>query len=181
MKKVVLFALCFFLLSNFSFSQVDLLTAKTRAQLVAQLDSALRSKYFITQSEADKILEKPTFLKDSTYKLSSGLLRYSFTYVAKYVDSTSKGRLFFGIEQYKDTLAAKSNFEFLKKQNEKDGNLTTLKDLGDDAFLKKDALNQPFVMIVEENKIFKFQIFYLKTENSLNQLLLVAKKIVDTH
>ena len=174
----VLFFLFFFFLFSFSFSQTDLLTAKTRNQLIANLDSALVSKYFISISDAEKILEKPVYLKDSTYKLSGGLLSYSFNYIAKYVDSTSIGKISFSLEQYKDTAIAKSNYEFIKQQNQKEGNITTLNNIGNDAFLKKDYLNQPFVMILKDNKIYKFRVFYLSSENSLNALLDVSKKIV---
>ncbi len=136
------------------------------------------SKYFISISDAEKILEKPVYLKDSTYKLSGGLLSYSFNYIAKYVDSTSIGKISFSLEQYKDTAIAKSNYEFIKQQNQKEGNITTLNNIGNDAFLKKDYLNQPFVMILKDNKIYKFRVFYLSSENSLNALLDVSKKIV---
>jgi hypothetical protein len=177
MRLLVL--IMFFLLSTpFCYAQKDLLTAKTRKQLEAQLDSALLSKYYITLSDAEKILEKPAFLKDSTYKLSGGLLRYSFDYIAKSIDSTSKGKISFSLEQYKDTAISKSNYDFIKKQNEKDGAITLLENIGNDAFLKMDNLNQPFVMILKDNKIYRFRVFYLSSQSSLDALLSVSKKIV---
>jgi hypothetical protein len=164
-----------------AFSQRDILTAANRAELVKNLDSAMHSTYFISPADAEKILEKPALLTDSTYKFSSGILRYSFDYVAKYVDSTSKGKISFGFEQYKDTLVAKNNYEFIKTENQKDGNFTELKNLGNSAFLKKDALGQPFIMAIKDNKIYKFRIFYLTSENSLTALIKTAKKIITSH
>ncbi len=180
MKKTILL---FLLLSiiTFSYSQNAWLDVKTRAQLIANLDSAMLAKYYIDLSEAEKILEKPVFLKDTTYKLSGGILRFSFHYIAKYVDSTSIGRLNFEFQQYKDTLAAKSTYEFLKNVNQNDTSLTSFKELGNNGYLVIDSANQPFIIISKENKIFKFRVFYLTTENSLNELLVISKKVVDKH
>lgn len=180
MKKIILILLVS--LPIFIYSQQDiLLAAKTRTELIKNLDSALRSCHFITDADAEKILGKPAHLKDSTYKFSSGVLRYSFNYVADYVDSTSKGRIFFSFEQYKDTAMAKSNYEVLKTENQKGDKFTSLKELGNAAFLNKDIFNQPLIIVLEDNKIYKLNILYLTTENSLNELMKVSVKIVAAH
>src|SRR4051812_29667875 len=102
MKKPLFFFL--FLLVAFSAnSQMDILSARTRAALVKNIDSAMRTVYFITTADAEKILGKKVFLKDSAYKFSGNVLRYNLDYIAVFIDSTSKGRLMFNFEQYKDT------------------------------------------------------------------------------
>jgi hypothetical protein len=180
MRKVFLF-LIFAGISYSAHSQTDPFTIKTRTGLVKSLDSAMRTNYFLSKAEAEKILEKSAVLKDSAYKLSSGVLRYNLDYAAVYVDSTSKGRLTFNFEQYKDTAVARSNYDFIKAENQKDGNFISLKATGNDAFLKKDQLGQPFIMAIKDNKIFKFRVIYLVSEGSQAALLEAAKKIVNAH
>lgn len=180
MKKLALISLLLFF-THSSFSQKDILTAKTRAELLNNLDSALHTCFFISNSDAQKVLEKPVFLKDSTYKFSSGILRYSFDYIATFVDSTSKGRISFSFEQYKDTTIAKANYDYIKSENIKEGNTTEVKNIGNDAFVKRDNLNQPFLMFIKNNKIFKIRVMYWTTNSSYNELLSLAKKIDANH
>ncbi|MCX6296039.1 MAG: hypothetical protein NTX97_08230 [Bacteroidetes bacterium] len=180
MKKIILF--CFLLISFLSgYSQQDLLAAKNNEELQKKLDSALVSSYFITIDDAGKILEKPSHLKDSTYKYSNGILRYSFDYVANYVDSTSKGRLFFSYEQYRDLEMAKNTYTSIKTENEKNNLITALNDIGDDAFLQKDYLNEPFIIIRKGNKIFKLKVYYVTSQASLDALISTAKLMVSLH
>jgi hypothetical protein len=181
MKKIVLF-FSFILLTTFVYSQKDLvLTGKNNQALQKLLDSALISNYFITADDADKILEKPSHLKDSTYKFSNGILRYSFDYVANYIDSTSKGRLFFSFEQYNDVEISKSTYQSIKNENEKTGTVIPLSDLSDEAFLQKDYLGQPFIIIRKANKIFKLKVYYLSSKTSLDELVKTTKKAVAAH
>lgn len=108
-------------------------------------------------------------------------MRYSFTYVANFVDSTSKGKLFFGFEQYQDDVAAKAVYQSIKTQNANTAAVTEITGLGDEAFLQKDALSQPFIFIRDGAKTFKLRIYYLTTPASLNELKMVALKIVTAH
>src|ERR1700746_2142596 len=128
------------------FAALLLLTIKTSAQTdlekmaasqdvyLKRLDSAMNSNYFITIPDANKILERPSYLKDSAYKCSNGFLRYTFDYLATHIDSTSKGRIFFTFEQYKDDLFAGDIYKNIKTENEKSGGLTPINDIGDEGF-----------------------------------------------
>jgi len=141
----------------------------------------LNSFDFISLTEAENILEKPALLKDSTYRLSSGLMRYSLKYVAIYKDSTSKGQLLLFLEQHKDTLNSKDIYSFIKKQQLNNPTLTALNDLGDEGFYFRDSSNYPFIMVRKGTKIYKLQIFYLTDNESLTALLNQARKIVLNH
>jgi len=145
-------------------------------------DSVFRSSDFISITEADKILGKPSRLLDSLHKVSSGLLRYKIEYVATYKDSSSKGRIFFMFEQYADASSLKSIYDNIKIENLKTSKLRELKDFAaDEAFLAIDNFNYPFILVRKENKLFKFKLYYLDAKVSLDELLVVAKKIVAKH
>ncbi len=181
MKKLIFFF--FFLFSgSFIYSQTDLLaSANNREALKKTLDSAMIAHYYISIADASKILDQPVYLKDSTYKYSGGILRYTFDYVAKKVDSTSKGRIFFGYEQYTDPQIAKMTYQGIKTENEKNSSSSTLKNIGEDAFLQKDNLNQPFIMVLNHNKIYKIRVFSVTGQHSEDELMSVAKKLVASH
>ena len=172
----------FFFISSACFSQLDF-TKMPNNKLAVQniLDSAMVSKYFVTTNDAYSIIAKPVFVKDSSYKYSSGVLRYVINYVATYVDSTSKGALFFSFEQYKDTLASNEIYRFMKTQHTNMGSITLLKDLGDEAYMQYDALNQPFIIVRKQNRVFKFCVYYLTDKVTFDRLLAVAKKVVAAH
>ena len=144
-------------------------------------DSTYRSNLFISLTDANNILEKPAMLRDSTFKNSTGMIRYTLNYIAVFKDTTSKGRIFFTYEQYKTEPEAKSIFESIKTENAKSAAVKDLTDTGDEAFLVKDTLNYPFVMIRKQNKVFKFKVYYLSDDKSLNELLKVAKRVVTAH
>ncbi len=181
-NKFKVVAVVFFFITTHCFSQIDF-TKLPNSKLAVQhiLDSAMVSKYFVTAGDARTILNKPAFVKDSSYKFSSGILRYTINYVATYVDSTSKGALYFGFEQYKDTAASNEIYRFMKMQHTTSGTIKQLKDLGDEAYMQYDVLNQPFIIVVKENRIFKFCIYYLADKDTYNSLLKVAKRVVTQH
>ena len=144
-------------------------------------DTVMHSRDFITNEEANKILGKPAQLHDSAYKFSSGLLRYKVEYVATYKDSTSKGRIFFMFEQYKDEVITKEIYDNLKTENAKTGVVNDLMNYGNEGFLTKDNLNCPFILIRKGNKLFKFKLYFLDKKISQDELMKVAKKIVASH
>ncbi|MCW3083333.1 MAG: hypothetical protein JWP12_699 [Bacteroidetes bacterium] len=181
MKKIIFFFL-FLFPGSFIYSQTDLLAASNNKEALKKtLDSALIAHYYISNGDAAKILNQPVYLKDSTYKYSGGILRFTFDYLAKKVDSTSKGRVFFSFEQYKDPEIAKVTYQSIKTENEKSSNTSTLKNLGEDAFLQKDNLNQPFIMILDHTKIYKIRVFSVTSQQSQDELMNVAKKLVASH
>jgi hypothetical protein len=164
------------------YSQTDLLAAANNKEALKKtLDSAMIAHYYVSKEDAAKILNQPVYLKDSTYKYSGGILRYTFDYVVKKVDSTSKGRIFFGYEQYTDPQIAKVNYGSIKTENEKTGTITSLKAIGEDAFLQKDNLGQPFIMILDHAKIYKLRVFSVTSQQSQEELMNVAKKLVSSH
>ena len=159
-------------------AQIDVTKyANNREALQRMLDSAMVSSYFINTADAATILQKPVFLKDSSYKYASGVLRFTFNYVAKYVDTTSKGALFFGYEQFKDSISAKDIYAFIKTQTTKTTVLTALQNIGDEGYFQINERNEPFIIIRKGNRVFKFGVTYLTEKDCLIQLITLAKKI----
>lgn len=178
MKKIV-FLFAFLSLTLFANAQKDLLAGQPGTAVLSQrLDSAMRPHFYITPKNASKILGCPAVLKDSMYKYSGGILRFTFNYIAKRIDSTSKGRIFFSFEQYKDTQIAIGTYQSIKAENEKAGTLQALTGYGDEGFLQKDEKQQPFAVIRENNKIFKVRLYSNTSEKSQKRLMKVVKKIV---
>lgn len=180
MKKIIFI---FILLSSVAANaQEDILAMNIdKDAFQKRLDSAMRSCYFITNADAGKILEKPSYLKDSTYRYANGLLRYTFDYLASRIDSTSKGRIFFTYEQYKNDSFSKDIYQSIKTENEKLGSLTAIKNIGDEGFFQKDSQGQPFIIIRKNNKVYKLRVFYVTSDTSLNEAINVIKKIVASH
>ena len=180
MQKVILI-FCFLSITSLVYSQTNLMNAKNNLELKKKIDSAMISSYFITNSDAGKILEKPAHVIDSACKFSSNILRYRFDYVADYKDSTSKGKIFFTFEQYKNDTIAKGIYQSIKSENEKNAPIMILNDIGEESFLQRDNLNEPFIIIRKENKLFKLKVYYLTSKTSLEELIKVSKKIAMAH
>lgn len=178
MKKRILFFI-FLSVTFFANAQKDLLAGQTNtAMLQRTLDSAMRPGYYISVKDAGKILGTKVLLKDSMYKYSGGVLRFTFNYIAQRTDSTSKGRIFFSFEQYKDPQIAVSTYQGIRTENEKGGPVEMLNGYGDEAFLQKDAMNQPFAVIREGNKIFKLRLYATANKKAKEKMLKTAKKIL---
>lgn len=181
MKKNVLF-LFSVLLSTYCFGQTASLNDK---QINTDLSptSSLRLSDFILISEAENIFGKPAHIKDSLFKYSSGLLRFQFTYKANSIDSITgeMGTLFFGFEQWEQTSLAKSGYDLIKAENEKNYTVKTLDQIGDEGFVANDQSNNPFIMIRKDKKIFKLKLRNVSNKNSLDELKVLAKKIVSLY
>ncbi len=172
--------LIYILISALAILQINQLKSQSSSNYksINYKDSVLHSYNFITLAEADRILGKSSRLLDSSFKFSSGLLRYKINYVASYKDSTSKGRIFFMFEQYIDTITTKTIYNSLKIENEKTAKVSMVNNLGgDESFLAKDSFDYPFILIRKGNKLFKFKLYYLDGKVSLEELTKVAKKI----
>ena len=141
----------------------------------------LYSYNFISSEDAENIVGNKCKLIDSTSRNTGGVLRYSFTYIVPFKDSTSKGRLFFSYEQYKDKSMCQSIFQSLKQENGKSGSINDLIGFGDEAYMIKDSMNFPFVIILKNNKLFKFKLYYLNSTTPLEELLKTAKKLVEKY
>ena len=161
MKKIF-----FIFLSLLTFSanaQTDVVVINVNKDILQKrLDSAMQARYYITSSDAEKILGNPSHLKDSTYKYAGGLLRYSFNYVIDHPDSLSKGKIFFTFEQYKDELSSKDIYQVIKTENEKGSAITVINDIGDEGFVQKDNTGQPFMIVRKKNKLYKLRVYYTK-------------------
>lgn len=173
-----------FLLALFQFNYL-IVVAQGSEKVKYQNDYSsiveLKSSNFISISDASRILGKTAIVSDSSSRNTSGLLRCSYTYIVPYKDSTSKGRLFFTYEQYNEIEICKSIFQSLKKENEKSGSLVMLKSYGDEAFLIKDNLNFPFIVVQKNNKLFKFKLYYQTGKDALDKLLEKVQSVASLH
>ena len=91
------------------------------------------------------------------------------------------GMLFFGFEQFQQTSEAERAYAEIKTENEKTSVVNKLVEMGDEGFLVRDQLNFPFIMIRKNNRIFKLKTYNIKSEDSFNELQLIAKKIVSAY
>jgi hypothetical protein len=183
MKKVF-FSL--FLFTTFNLiSQNDIVVLNVNKNILQKrLDSAMHAFYYITLADAETVLQRPVFLKDSSYRCTQGVLRYMFNYnVNKAIDSTAKGRLFFSYEQYANDTIASSIYKSFLSENKKTDTPDNLAELefGDEGFLSKDNLKQPFIFVRKRNKIFKFRVYFISDKITENELKKLAKKVVEKH
>ncbi len=169
-------------LTNFCFAQ-NSIPAKQYPQQI-QCDSTWHPHQFITPAEAEKIVLHSVFLKDSLCDFKNGYLRYNFTYKATTIDSSTKLRasIFFGLEQYDQAARAKKVYDHIKIENQKIGKVSDLNDIGDEGFLAKDLANNPFIMIRQNNRIYKLRALNAaNVQLSFDELMRTAKKIVSSH
>ena len=180
-----------FLIFNFQFSIFNccyaqsLISAKQYPQQI-QCDSNWYPHHFITSTEAEKILLRPAHLKDSLCDFKNGYLRYDFTYKANTKDSAAFGlgyaSLFFSLEQHEQAATAKRIYDHIKAENQKVGNVSDLNEMGEEGFVAKDKENNPFIMLMQNNRIYKLRTLYVSNAQiSYDELMLVAKKIVANH
>lgn len=143
-------------------------------------DTSLHSFRYISKEDAELILEQSSYLKDSIWKIEGGIWKFKCTYLTSKKDTSTKqaGRLFFGFENYKQLAEAKRFFELMKNENEKSNTIINSEKIADDSFLSKDALNNPFLIIRKNNKVFKLKVYQISSATSLSQLFSLAHKLV---
>lgn len=183
MKKRITFILITFLPTVFCFAQSDTVTGKVSEPASHRQgvpDSSLRSFNNFSFSDAKKILKQPVYLRDSIWRFNGGIWKYKCIYSGNFNDSITNQipRVYFGFEHYKQTSEAKNIYEVIKKENEKNSAFINVSQTGDEAFLVKDVLNFPFMIIRKDNKILKLRVYNVTDAVSLEELLAVAKKIV---
>lgn len=178
------FTLLVTFLAVFSFAQSNSASRTNEQALKSSLDTSLMYPFkFISHSEAEKIVGQPVYLKDSLRKITDGYTRFQFTYRAKLKDSISgkTSSLFFGFEQFVQAAEAKRSYDLIKAQNTKTSTVKDMNDTDREGFLAKDILNDPFIMIRKDRKIYKLRLVSVPGANSSDELQRLAKKIVSAY
>jgi len=186
MKKILFLLIPAVTLTIRCYAQSNLPEPTADSDVTPKYDSDWYISNFISFTEAQKIIQQPVYIKDSLWKYSNynyGYLRYAFTYNAKSMDSITKTRssLFFSLEQYQQLALAKKTFNDIKALNQKSDKYTALTEPGDEAFLVKDVLAHPFIVIRKGNRIYKLRMLYVTGQIANDELMLLAKKIVAGH
>jgi hypothetical protein len=188
MKKSKLLSVAFlifnFQLSIFNCCYAQPLTSAKQYPQQIQCDSAWYPHQFITSAEAEKILQHSIFLKDSLCDFKNGYLRYNFTYKATTIDSSTKLRasLFFSLEQHEQAATAQRIYAHIKAENQQISNVSDLNGMGDEGFVAIDRQNNPFIMLRQNNRLYKLNTRHVTDAPiSYNELMLIAKKIVAAH
>ena len=179
--KRTLFFFIFSILSFSSFAQTNKTNEEGVKRIQHEIDSTFHSINFFPLSEVEHILKKKAILKDSTLKVSNSLMRYALDYVAVYKDSTSKGRIFFSYEQYKDMEVSKDVFKSTLAENQSNAFYESLSDFGNEGFQVKDNLGYPFIIVRKGNRIFRFKLYYLSSVDSQREFKNSARRIVTNH
>ncbi|MEP7171583.1 MAG: hypothetical protein ABI855_19585 [Bacteroidota bacterium] len=168
-------------LSLACFGGPDLLSIRgNRTPLEKLPDSALHSNKFISLAEAEKVLRLSAHVKDSTWKNSAAVSRFTTNFIANASDKKTgqSRRLFFSYEQYQQDATAKDIYASIKAENEKISVVTNLGETGDEGFVAKDSLGFPFMMVRKGNKIYKFKMYYVTDKTAFEKLQLLAKRVV---
>ncbi len=180
MKKTIFLIGLFFLLLihiSYSFNQ----NFKIANHFIFKDSNLFQSNNFITIADAEKVIEKKSFLKDSSFKSSGGVIRYKLKFRPTYIDSTSKGELFFEYQQWQNEDITKVMYQNFEKEHKKMGYVEDLKNIGDEAYLMKDNFKNPFILVRKNNTFFKIQVSSINTDSSLKELINLTKKIVAIH
>lgn len=179
--KRTLFFFIFSILRFSSFAQTNKANDEGVKRIQHDIDSAFHSCNFLPLNEVEHILGKKAILKDSSLKVSNSLIRYALDYVAVYKDSTSKGRIFFSYEQYKDMEVSKDVFKSALAENQSNPFYKSLSDFGNEGFQVKDNLGYPFILVRKGNRIFRFKLYFLSNIDSQSEFKNSAKRLVAEH
>lgn len=155
--------------------------AKTDTAALQLKTESRRSTYkFISTDEAEKVLGGKTHVRDSSWKISGGILRYMTT-ILSYANDKKTGqnkKLFFSYEEYQHEGEAKDIYSPIKEENGKSAVVNDFAETGDEAFWVIDQSGFPFIMVRKNKKIFKFKIYYVTKKGAFEQLQALAKRIV---
>lgn len=168
-------------LSIACFGGPDLFSIKGNRTLLRKLpDSTAHSNKFISLAEAEKVLGLSAHVKDSTWKNSASISRFTTNFIANASDKKTgqSRRLFFSYERYQEDATAKDIYASIKAENEKSSVITNLSETGDEGFVAKDDLGFPFIMVRKGSKIYKFKMYYVTDKNAFEKLQLLAKRVV---
>ncbi len=180
--KNILFLILALSLTVISYSQTTTkANVNKKANQISIPDSILNTFTYPSLSEAEKMLKEPAHLKDSTWDFEGGVWKFKCKYWANTLKDSVKWirtEMFYAMEQFKTTAEAKSFFDSFKSENQKTLVVKELKQVGDEAFLVKDVLNNPFILILKNARLYKFKVYNLNRDSASDELLLLVNKIV---
>lgn len=183
MKKIIFLFLTVLSSSAFCFKPVLIHSAATPQ--AKEQPHVLHISEFISSSEAEKILELPVHLKDSTYKTTNLSTRFQFNYKVNATKDTADPAqyrsLFFAYEEYNNIDDAVQLFSTFKKENAKLYAVSDYTKAGDDGFFFQDKFGTPSIFIRKGNKTFKFRLNNLPGKKALEKLEAAALKVVSQH
>ena len=134
----------------------------------------------LTLEDAGKILGEPAH-SGNTSTTTGNVIMHHFEYLANVKDEKSgkTGALYFLLEEYQDTVAAHKRYDFIKKANEKNAGVETLKELGDEAYYHSDGQNFYFVMVRKGNNVFNMKVNKITSHTSLEQFKHIYMQITE--
>jgi hypothetical protein len=180
--KNILFLIVALLVTIISYSQTTTKTnVNKKANQLTVPDSILNTFTYPSLSDAEKMLKEPAHLKDSIWDFEGGAWKFKCKYWANTLKDSVKWirtEMFYAVEQYKTAVEAKSLFDNFKSENQKTLIVKELKQVGNEAFLVKDVLNNPFILILKNARLYKFKVYNLNRDSASDELLLLVNKIV---
>jgi hypothetical protein len=143
-------------------------------------NKAVHMYKFVTLAEAEKVMGEKAHVKDSVWRNSGSITKFMTTMVANETDKkTGKAKkLFFSFENYPHETDAKELYALIKAENEKTAASSAIDEIGDGAFVVKDQLGFPFIMVRKGSKIFKFKTYYVTDKDGFERLKTLVKKVV---
>lgn len=150
----------------------------TRAMHVQRIDSVPASGKCLSQSEAEKILGQPALLKERTSGTKEGRSEYKCAYMATAPDPKTNvtGNIYYVLEEYNTTVAAASAYMNIVQANRHIPGQTTLKGIGDEAYLHTDDKNFAMIICRKGNKMLRIKINKLTSMTSQEELLRFVKE-----
>jgi hypothetical protein len=145
-----------------------------------QYDSFYNRVYF-SKSDAELILGEKAYLSDSSSITKKDTLEIKSAYTANSIDQqTGKtGIIYFMIEEYSLESSAKDAYHFFKSGNEKHEGLSTIHNMGDEAYFHSDGTNFYFILVRKGKKMFRMKVNKITSHTSLSGFNRVSKKISD--
>jgi len=141
-------------------------------------DTARRSSYCLSQSEAENILGQPAVLIDHSSETKKNVVRHRCTYAASANSTTDRSsNLYFLLEQYPDSLSAKRAYADLVSSNQNMPGQKKINDIGNEALLQTDGNNFDLITFRIKDKLLVIKINKITVTTSLKELQNISQKM----
>ncbi len=144
--------------------------------VVNKISSSASLDSLFTKADAEKIMGEPGHLTDNSIKRNPGVVIHYDAYAAN-VEGAKMAHVYFLIEQFDESSAAKNKYASTKKSNEGHDGINTLDSLGDEAYFHSDGENFHFIMVRKGAWLFSMKVSKITATTSVDEFNRVAKRI----
>jgi len=138
--------------------------------------------FYLTPSDAAKILGQPALLTLKSEKQERDALKYRCAFTAVESDPVSgkTGNVYYNYEKYRSVASAQKTYPAILDDNRRNGNIQLLDNTGDEGFFQTDSDNFQLIMVRKKDKIIRMKVNKVTSTTSLTALKETVNRIAAT-